>query len=145
MPPSSERYYVGQVGDVWLTSDQTETGVPCKLELTNDDLFADDYGMTATVASDGQLHSQSVALNSAAIPFEIKILWCPAALYNALISLLVATRSTSATVRVQLSSVKRTIDVLAKANGNGWLSTGSFSGGVIRDVVFRLISTGAGG
>ncbi len=146
--PSSERFYVGSLSDgtatVWLTSDMTADGLPAKLDVSGDDGFADDYGATVTQAADGTVHVQGVALNQASIAFEIKLLFCPADLKAALETLLAPTRHTSATVRVQLASVKREIDVQVRANGNNWLATGAFSGGIIRDVVLRLISVGPG-
>jgi len=143
---ASERYYTGQIGDIHLTSNGTAEGTPAKLEVTGDDQFADDIGETITTAADGTLHAQAIDLPpGSGRAFEVKILFCPAALLTSLEDAIKATRGTDATVRVQLSSVKREIDVEAKANGNGWLSTGKFSGDVINDVTFRLISTGAGG
>ena len=138
------RYYSGQIGAVYLTHDGTASGVPCRLEVTGDDAFSDDLGETITVAADSTLHSQSIVLNKRARELEIKILFCSTALYASLQTAVQATRGTTATVRVQLSSVKRVIDVLAKANGNNWLSTGKFSGTVIQDVTLRLVSVGPG-
>jgi hypothetical protein len=148
MPPTSERYYVCSLSlgetTIWLTSDQTEDGLPARIELSGDDAFEDIIGETDTEASDGTIHSQSVIVGVVGVPFDIKMLYCPQAHYDALVSMLSGTRGTGATARVQLASIKREIDVQAKARGNNWLSTGSFSGGVIRDVTLRLISTGAG-
>jgi len=140
------RYYTGSVDEIYLTSNGKENGTPAKIEVTGDDLFVDDIGETITPGADGTVHSQAVDLPPAGgRAFEIKIFFCPAALKESLETAIKATRGTDETVRVQLSSVKRVIDVQAKANGNGWLSTGKFSGDVINDVTFRLISTGAGG
>lgn len=149
--PSSERFYVGFVQadgapPVWLTSDQTESGVAAKIEVGGDDAFdGADYGMTITPASNGAIHSQAVELNFAGVEFDFKILFCPSALLSALRSAIAPTRFSSATVRVRLVSVKRTIDVYAKANGNAWISTGSFSGSMVRDVTLRLVSTAPAG
>ncbi len=147
----SERYYTCAITPpsapaIYVTSTGALGGVPCKLDETRDDNFVDDIGETITPAADGTIHSQSVELPVAAgREFEINILFCPATLKESLEDALRATRGTSATVRVQLSSVKRVIDVQAKANGNGWLTTGKFSGSIINDVTIRLISTGSGG
>jgi hypothetical protein len=149
MPLSSERYYVGSVSDstttIFLSSDMTNAGVPAKIELSGEDAFDDITGETVTEASDGNIHTQAIIAGVVGVRFEIKILFCPEALFAALVSMLEGTRGTNASVRVHLTSVKREIDVQAIANGNGWLSTGKFSGSVIQDVVTRLISTGAGG
>lgn len=143
---SSERYYIGRIGGIHLTSTGTADGTPAKLEITGDDGFVDDIGETITTGPDGTLHSQAVDLPpGSGRAFEVKILFCPAVLLTSLEDAIKATRGTDETVRVQLSSVKRVIDVQAKANGNGWLSTGRFSGSIIEGVTFRLISTGAGG
>lgn len=142
---STGRFYTGQIDGIFLTSDGTAEGTPAKLEVTGDDGFVDDIGETITPAADGSLHAQAIDLPpGSGRAFEIKILFCPAALLTSLETIIKATRGTNTTVRVQLSSVKREIDVQAKANGNGWLSTGKFSGEVIQDVTFRLISTGPG-
>jgi hypothetical protein len=143
---SSGRFYIGQIGAIYLTSDGSAEAKPAKIEVTGDDGFVDDIGETITTAADGALHAQAVDLPAAAgRAFEIKILFCPSELLASLEDAIKATRGTEETVRVQLSSVKRVIDVQAKANGNGWLTTGKFSGDVINDVTLRLISTGAGG
>jgi len=138
------RYYTGQIGSVYLTSDGTPTGVPCKVEVVGDDQFADDLGETLTLAADATPHSQSIVLNKKGRTLEVKILQCPAAVKTSLETLVASTRGTSGTVRLQLSSVKRVVDVLAKANGNNWLSTGKFSGSYVSDVTLRLVSVGPG-
>ena len=146
--PESSRFYVGFIqgagsDPVWLTSDGTETGTAAKLELSGEDQFdGGAYGLAITPAASGAIHRQAVALDFAGIAFEIKILFCPSALLSLLRAALEPTRHSAATARVFLSSVKREIDVLAVANGNDWLSTGSFSGTMIRDVTLRLLSTG---
>lgn len=143
---SSGRFYTGSIAGIFLTSTGTAEGTDAKIEVTGDDGFVDDIGETITSAADGTVHAQAVDLPpGAGRVFEIKLLFCPAVLKESLETAIKATRGTDATVRVQLSSVKRVIDVQAKANGNGWLSTGRFSGSIIEGVTFRLISTGAGG
>jgi len=107
---TSGRYYTGRIGDTYLTSDGTAAGLPAKLDVSGDDQFVDDLGETITTAAGGTLHSQVIDLNMAGRAFEIKILFCPAALKESLETTIRATRGTNETVRVQLSSIKRVID-----------------------------------
>jgi type 1 fimbria pilin len=142
------RYYTGSVSDndettIYLTSDGTAEGTPCKIEVSGDDAFADDASVNVNYGADGSPHFQSAALNKKGISFEIKILYCPVDVKDSLDALIAPTRSTSATVRVRLNSIKRDIDVQAKAAPQ-WTSTGAWSGDIINDVVYRFISTGAG-
>lgn len=143
----SGRYYTGSISsgetEIFLTSDGTESGIPCRIEVEGSDVFADDSAVNVNYGADGSPYYQAVALNRKGITFEIKILYCPVDVKDSLDALLAPTRSTSATVRVRLNSIKRDIDVAAKAAPQ-WTSTGAWSGEIIQDVIYRFISTGVG-
>ncbi|MGB7925600.1 MAG: hypothetical protein WCF57_20345 [Pyrinomonadaceae bacterium] len=137
------RYFTGRIGDIFLTSDGTESGIPCRIEVEGSDAFADDVAVGVTYGADGSPFFQAVTLNKKGVQFEIRIAYCPSSLKDSLDALIAATRSTSATVRVRLNSIKRDIDVQAKG-APAWTSTGAWSGDIVQDVVYRFISTGAG-
>jgi hypothetical protein len=138
------RYFTGRIGDTYLTSDGTAAGLPAKLDVSGDDQFVDDIGETITTAADGTLHSQAIDLDMAGRVFEIKILFCLPSAQSEPRNSFARHAGTSSTVRVQLVSVKCTIDVKPKRTANGWITTGKFSGSIINDVTLRLISLGPG-
>jgi len=126
-----------------LPDRQRTGGRAYRVEVAGSDAFYDpDDAINVTFGADGTPFHQAIPIDGHGIAFEIKILSCPVTRFNELRALLKPTRLPSGTpVEVTLESVKGDFAFMVRADVD-WISTGAFSAGYVKDVVFRFITTG---
>jgi hypothetical protein len=139
----SDRFYFVKIGSIYLTSDGTSAGLPCKVLCRGVESFRSKYARAVVIAASGKAYELQVDLDQEGKHFEVELTNCPVELYEALLTLLNTAEDALSTLRIIGLGLPSNFDVQAMP-GENWLSTGQFSGGYINNVVLRFVSAGAG-
>jgi hypothetical protein len=141
----SDRYATGQLDDLFLTSDGTAEGIPCRVRVENQELFASSFVTSPSTALDFTVHTQVGEPGVKSREFFLVLEFCPETLLASIETLLNEAIADSTSVRVLVSHLK-TFDVQAVplAQDRKLYTFESRSGGIAKNVRFRFIAIGAG-
>lgn len=141
-----DRFATGKIGSVFLTSDGTEEGIPARVRVEGQELFASARVVAPTVALDFTVHAQVAARGVRSNEFLVILEFCPEALLAAIETLLEAALADLSTVRVQIAHLV-TFDVMALPlmQERKLFTVDSRSGGIAKNVRFKFISVSPGG
>lgn len=141
---SSDRHARVKIGDLWLTSDGTAEGVPCRVRVENEAAFASALAANTVLAADATPHTQVFDRALRGIPFTVVVEFCPETLLDAIVAVLNAALAALSGVRVQCDSLN-SFDVSAaiQTQGGALYTWESRSGGIVKGVRFKFISEGA--
>lgn len=140
----SGRSFAVQIGSHYLTSDGTETGKPCKVVVKGIEAARSNYTGKIEYAASGMPYLFTVEVGEQGKQFEIVIAYCPKDLLDDLVAAINEALDAGVTIRVIATGDSGAFDVQALPTLPEWLSVGAFSGGIVKDVVFRFVSAGAG-
>jgi hypothetical protein len=79
-------YYHIQIGDLWLTSDETETGIPLISNIAGLDALQFAYTGNTVLALDGTPHQQVRVLKG--VPVVIDLNWVPREMFLSLVDVI---------------------------------------------------------
>jgi hypothetical protein len=141
----SDRYATGQLDDLFLTSDGTAEGIPCRCRVEGQEQFASAFVTSPLVALDFTTHTQVGEPGVKSREFFLVLEFCPEDLLSDIEELLNEAIAGSTSVRVLVSHLK-TFDVRAVplTQDRKLYTFESRSSGIAKNVRFRFIAIGAG-
>ncbi|HEV7375517.1 MAG TPA: hypothetical protein VGN95_12410 [Pyrinomonadaceae bacterium] len=141
----SDRFATGRLNDLYLTSDGTSTGIPCRVRVENQEAFASSYVISTAQALDFTVHSQLGNRGVKGLLFDLILDFCPETLLSSILELLNTALASLTTVRVRVTHLQ-TFDVQAVplTQDRKLYTFESRSGGIAKTVRLKFISTGPG-
>jgi len=137
-----DKFVTGTVAGVWLTSDGTSTGLPCKARLEGEEAYRSAYVDSQRTALDFTVHTQVSNRGKAGIEFTLILDFTYETVLASILTALDAAMSSGTPVRVTLSHLE-VFDVYAMPlSQQGRLYTFTArSLGIAQGVRIRFIST----
>lgn len=137
------RTYKVKIGDIWLTNDGTEDGLPCKVEVPNAAILLEtDIGNVAIGADGVPFREMPLTPTGAGRPFAVLVKFMTKAVYDALKAALDTAASSSAEFQVTGTGTPGDFDVNAIVFDNPvYINFGSFSGNNLKDVIVSFVTT----
>lgn len=138
------RYARVQIGALYLTSDGTQFGAPCRCRVENEAAFASSLSASTVLAVDATPHTQVFDRGVRGIELTVVIEYCPETLLASLVSLLNNALQNLSTVRVTVQSLSDfDVQAVVQSQPDGSLyAWESRSGGIVKGVSIKFISAG---
>lgn len=132
----SDRYARVQIGGLYLTSDGTGAGTPCRARVEGESAFASPFAVTTTTALDFTPHTQIVNRGARGVPFVVVLDYCAETVLSSLLATLNAALSSRSAVRVRVTSLTNfDVEAVPQPQPDGALfSFESRSGGIAKGV-----------
>lgn len=126
---------------VWLTSNGTNTGRPCRTRIPQIADLLEAISGNTTVADDGSPFTEQPLSSGGGRPFEIQIPNCPPARYSALIALKDAAGAAGEYTIAFASGTPGNVTVTAIAHWNPTpIGFDGFGTNVVKNVALRFIT-----
>lgn len=139
------RYASVQIGVVHLTTDGSSGAVKCRARIENGDAFATTITGNSVSGANSQTYTELVERGVKGIAFAFRVDFLTIAVLTSIKTAVNVTLNGNSTVRVIASDAVNSLDVQAVPSLPDWLSHESVSGGIVKNVVLKFISTGQGG
>lgn len=141
---SEQRFARIQIGDTHLTSDGSAEGKPCKAQVENEAAFASGFAARSRASADGTVWTQVIDRDVRGIEFALRIDYLKEETLALVTDELNAALAGSGEVRVAVESLTDLDVYCVPQMQNGALYIWEArSGGIVKGVTFRFISTGA--
>jgi hypothetical protein len=141
-----DRFATGQVEDVFLTSDGTNTGIPARARVEQQELYASTQLISTRTALDFTVHAQVSDRGVSSNEFFLVLEFCPEALLDQLLAILDDALSDLTSVRVRLSHLEAfDVQALPLLQERKLYTFDTRSGGIARNVRIKFVSLSAGG
>lgn len=139
----SSRSATVKIDDYTLSSDGTPDGIPAKCFIEDGSRFGDVTGSHQT-ALDGTVYAQVAAQAGRGVSFGVRCEYLGVEVAHAIRDAVVDAFAAGERIRVTASDVFVNLDVYAIPDftNGAWITYGSYSGGIMKDVRMRFISTG---
>lgn len=140
-----DRYATAQLDSLYLTSDGTADGIPCRVRVEGQEAFASNYVNSSAVALDFSVHSQVSDRGVKANEFFYVLEFCPESLLALIKTLLDAKIAAGETVRAKVQHLENfDVQAVPLTQGGRLYTFENRSGGIARNVRLRFISTAPG-
>lgn len=142
----NSRFATVKISDFTLSSDGTPQGVPAKSFIEDGTRFGAVVG-SHQAALDGTVYAQVAAQAGRGVSFGVRCDYLGADVAESVREAVTDAFAAGDGIRVTASDVFVNLDVYAIpdfSNGS-WITYGSYSGGIMKDVRMRFISTGEAG
>lgn len=133
-----------RINDVFLTVDGTAAGRGARCFIEDGNKFSSGLVASTAIALDGSVHAQVRAQQGRGVSFGVRADYLNVAVAELLRDAVMVAFAEGAPVRVRASDVFVNFDVLAIPDftQGGWINYEGYSGGILKNVKMRFVSTG---